>query len=148
MEPAKGKKLSSSSSPPDSPDLPPSDDMALVAHNNPTSLLGTGSVATGASNAGINKRYRPAPAKTFQCRGYGECRMVFSRSEHLARHIRYEPNLLVPYKQCTLHHTAYTGNTPVNAPSLATVENNSRVSIIFVNMLRPFTPIRSIRMSR
>ncbi|TFK20109.1 hypothetical protein FA15DRAFT_659364 [Coprinopsis marcescibilis] len=34
------------------------------------------------------KRYRPAPAKTFQCRGYGECNMVFSRSEHLARHIR------------------------------------------------------------
>ncbi|KIO22730.1 hypothetical protein M407DRAFT_27760 [Tulasnella calospora MUT 4182] len=34
------------------------------------------------------KRYRPAPAKTFQCRGFGECRMVFSRSEHLARHIR------------------------------------------------------------
>ncbi|KAF7354033.1 hypothetical protein MVEN_01090200 [Mycena venus] len=29
-----------------------------------------------------------APAKTFQCAGYGECRMVFSRSEHLARHIR------------------------------------------------------------
>ncbi|KAF8061869.1 hypothetical protein FPV67DRAFT_300117 [Lyophyllum atratum] len=38
--------------------------------------------------AGVNKRYRPAPAKTFQCRGYGDCRMVFSRSEHLARHIR------------------------------------------------------------
>ncbi|OCH87270.1 hypothetical protein OBBRIDRAFT_696756, partial [Obba rivulosa] len=37
---------------------------------------------------GVAKRYRPAPAKTFQCRGYGECRMVFSRSEHLARHIR------------------------------------------------------------
>ena len=35
------------------------------------------------------RRSRPAPAKTFQCRGYGECRMVFSRSEHLARHIRY-----------------------------------------------------------
>lgn len=40
-------------------------------------------------SAAITKRYRPAPAKTFQCRGYGECRMVFSRSEHLARHIRY-----------------------------------------------------------
>ncbi|KAL4065060.1 hypothetical protein J3A83DRAFT_4100142 [Scleroderma citrinum] len=38
--------------------------------------------------SGVNKRYRPAPAKTFQCRGYGDCRMVFSRSEHLARHIR------------------------------------------------------------
>lgn len=44
--------------------------------------------ANGNGNAGVNKRYRPAPAKTFQCRGYGECRMVFSRSEHLARHIR------------------------------------------------------------
>ncbi|KAG7086195.1 hypothetical protein E1B28_002158 [Marasmius oreades] len=40
---------------------------------------------TGAVN---NRKYRPTPAKTFQCRGYGECRMVFSRSEHLARHIR------------------------------------------------------------
>jgi hypothetical protein len=50
----------------------------LVAHHPP-------SLAAG----GINKRYRPAAAKTFQCRGYGECRMVFSRSEHLARHIRY-----------------------------------------------------------
>ncbi|KAG6817070.1 hypothetical protein H0H87_000249 [Tephrocybe sp. NHM501043] len=38
--------------------------------------------------AQATKRYRPAPAKTFQCKGYGECRMVFSRSEHLARHIR------------------------------------------------------------
>ncbi|TBU29223.1 hypothetical protein BD311DRAFT_693072 [Dichomitus squalens] len=41
------------------------------------------------ASSGVGKaRYRPAPAKTFQCRGYGECRMVFSRSEHLARHIR------------------------------------------------------------
>ncbi|KAJ7076736.1 hypothetical protein B0H15DRAFT_790274, partial [Mycena belliarum] len=41
-----------------------------------------------AAAAGVGKRYRPAPAKTFQCRGFGECRMVFSRSEHLARHVR------------------------------------------------------------
>ncbi|KAG8758839.1 hypothetical protein FRC14_007257 [Serendipita sp. 396] len=34
------------------------------------------------------KRYRTTPAKTFQCTGFGDCRMVFSRSEHLARHIR------------------------------------------------------------
>ncbi|KAI6110282.1 hypothetical protein EDD16DRAFT_1898008 [Pisolithus croceorrhizus] len=63
-------------------DSSPSSDMAtaLVAsplvHPNPTPVVG------------VNKRYRPAPAKTFQCRGYGDCRMVFSRSEHLARHIR------------------------------------------------------------
>ncbi|KAF8839082.1 hypothetical protein BDN67DRAFT_906254 [Paxillus ammoniavirescens] len=55
---------------------------ALVAPNNPTIL------PAPPGSGGINKRYRPAPAKTFQCRGYGECRMVFSRSEHLARHIR------------------------------------------------------------
>ncbi|KAJ7076527.1 hypothetical protein C8R44DRAFT_826766 [Mycena epipterygia] len=30
----------------------------------------------------------PLIAKTFQCRGFGECRMVSSRSEHLARYIR------------------------------------------------------------
>lgn len=55
---------------------------ALVAPNNPSILSATAGIQ------GVNKRYRPAPAKTFQCRGYGECRMVFSRSEHLARHIR------------------------------------------------------------
>ncbi|KAH7906551.1 hypothetical protein BJ138DRAFT_982318, partial [Hygrophoropsis aurantiaca] len=55
---------------------------ALVASNSPTIL------PASAGGIGVNKRYRPAPAKTFQCRGYGECRMVFSRSEHLARHIR------------------------------------------------------------
>ena len=48
------------------------------------------------AGAGVNKRYRPAPAKTFQCRGYGDCRMVFSRSEHLARHIRYHSPLSSP----------------------------------------------------
>lgn len=31
----------------------------------------------------------PSSAKTFQCKGYGDCKMVFSRCEHLARHIRY-----------------------------------------------------------
>lgn len=41
-----------------------------------------------AAGAGVAKRYRSTATKTFQCRGYGECRMVFSRSEHLARHIR------------------------------------------------------------
>ncbi|KAJ4477475.1 hypothetical protein J3R30DRAFT_3486405 [Lentinula aciculospora] len=40
------------------------------------------------SNATTTKRSRPTPSKTFQCRNYGDCRMVFSRSEHLARHIR------------------------------------------------------------
>jgi C2H2 transcription facotor len=63
---------------------------------------------------GINKRYRPAPAKTFQCRGYGECRMVFSRSEHLARHIRSAHFLFntfsCPLSSCRLRK--HTGERP------------------------------------
>ncbi|KAJ7084584.1 hypothetical protein B0H15DRAFT_386580 [Mycena belliarum] len=45
-------------------------------------------LADGGGGSGAPRRYRSAPPKTFQCAGYGECRMVFSRSEHLARHIR------------------------------------------------------------
>ncbi|KAH8980390.1 hypothetical protein EDB86DRAFT_2980423 [Lactarius hatsudake] len=62
----------------------PHSDMAtpLVLPQNPQQPL------QQQQNGGVNRRYRPAPAKTFQCRGYGDCRMVFSRSEHLARHIR------------------------------------------------------------
>ncbi|KAJ6537285.1 hypothetical protein DFH09DRAFT_91246 [Mycena vulgaris] len=49
---------------------------------------GDESPPTGSAGGAGGKRYRSAPPKTFQCAGYGECRMVFSRSEHLARHIR------------------------------------------------------------
>jgi len=69
-------------SPPDQPS--PDDDINMAA------VVASGIVPNMPGPAsGVNKRYRPAPAKTFQCRGFGECRMVFSRSEHLARHIRY-----------------------------------------------------------
>ncbi|KAI9452675.1 hypothetical protein F5148DRAFT_499104 [Russula earlei] len=54
----------------------------------PTNPLQTQQLHQQQNGPGVNRRYRPAPAKTFQCRGYGDCRMVFSRSEHLARHIR------------------------------------------------------------
>ena len=66
------------------PSAPRPLDDALVApvDHDPQPALPT------APSAGVNKRYRTAPAKTFQCRGYGDCRMVFSRSEHLARHVR------------------------------------------------------------
>ncbi|KAI0736380.1 hypothetical protein C8Q72DRAFT_252927 [Fomitopsis betulina] len=62
--------------------------MAAAAVAPPAAQPPSPPASTPASSAGVNKRYRPAPAKTFQCRGYGDCRMVFSRSEHLARHIR------------------------------------------------------------
>ncbi|KAI0737475.1 hypothetical protein C8Q80DRAFT_1076310, partial [Daedaleopsis nitida] len=62
---------------------------AVVAHHHPFPPPGASPRDAAAASSGVGKaRFRPAPAKTFQCRGYGECRMVFSRSEHLARHIR------------------------------------------------------------
>ncbi|KAI0648572.1 hypothetical protein C8Q79DRAFT_888257, partial [Trametes meyenii] len=62
---------------------------AVVAQQQPFASAPQDSRPPTAASSGVGKtRYRPAPAKTFQCRGYGECRMVFSRSEHLARHIR------------------------------------------------------------
>ena len=30
----------------------------------------------------------PKAVKIFQCSGYGQCNMTFTRSEHLARHVR------------------------------------------------------------
>ncbi|THG94126.1 hypothetical protein EW026_g7280 [Hermanssonia centrifuga] len=67
-----------------------SEDMAVAVAHMPQPFLPPPSSTSPIvqSSTTMNKRYRPAPAKTFQCRGYGECRMVFSRSEHLARHIR------------------------------------------------------------
>ncbi|KAJ6453832.1 hypothetical protein C8R47DRAFT_243053 [Mycena vitilis] len=71
-----------------------SSSMDYGSYSNPLTLLpcdgadGMG-VGQGVGQVGVSgKRYRSAPPKTFQCAGYGECRMVFSRSEHLARHIR------------------------------------------------------------
>jgi hypothetical protein len=99
-------------------------------------------------NGGVNRRYRPAPAKTFQCRGYGDCRMVFSRSEHLARHIRFVFLALPPPRPSVPGSLPLpSGNTPANVLSLVIVANSSLASTIFVNMLKPFTPINRMPMS-
>ena len=43
------------------------------------------------SSVGDSRRgSRSGKPKLFQCTGYGDCRMVFTRSEHLARHMRYK----------------------------------------------------------
>ena len=115
-------------------DSPHSDNMAtLVAHPQSTAPQ---------QNGGVNRRYRPAPAKTFQCRGYGDCRMVFSRSEHLARHIRFVFLALPPPRpDAPGSFSPPSGNTLANVLSLVIVASNSLASTIFANMLRLFTPI-------
>lgn len=47
--------------------------------------------ADGSPPLGKSTQARPRrpPTKLFRCSGYGECNMTFSRSEHLARHVRY-----------------------------------------------------------
>lgn len=43
---------------------------------------------TVAPEVDIKKTPRARGAKVFRCTGFGNCNMAFSRSEHLARHIR------------------------------------------------------------
>jgi hypothetical protein len=127
--------------------LSPSDegDMAtMVLHSTNPSIQ---------NSAGVNKRYRPVPAKTFQCRGYGECRMVFSRSEHLARHIRSVScpprfSFFNPHpRSLSLSLSHISENTRANDPSHVIVENNFLVSIISVSMPRRFMQTSKNRMN-
>jgi hypothetical protein len=95
------------------------------------------------NGSGVNRRYRPAPAKTFQCRGYGDCRMVFSRSEHLARHIRSVFLALSSLRPSSVPDSLIilsTGSTPANVLSPAIVESSSLVSTICANMPRQCMP--------
>ncbi|KAG8746123.1 hypothetical protein FRC10_005989 [Ceratobasidium sp. 414] len=55
----------------------------------PSSSLTPDDAVSRAKKPGVGPvRTRTAPSKTFVCRGFGDCSMVFSRSEHLARHVR------------------------------------------------------------
>ncbi|KAI8979318.1 hypothetical protein BDF20DRAFT_820337 [Mycotypha africana] len=46
------------------------------------------SAATGNTASHHPKKTRSTKPKLFQCTGFGDCHMVFTRSEHLARHTR------------------------------------------------------------
>ncbi|TNY20748.1 hypothetical protein DMC30DRAFT_351809, partial [Rhodotorula diobovata] len=39
-------------------------------------------------NALSQSQLKKQPAKLFRCTGFGDCQMTFTRSEHLARHVR------------------------------------------------------------
>ncbi|KAJ1310521.1 hypothetical protein OPQ81_007251 [Rhizoctonia solani] len=82
--------MKTESTPPKDPPTPPSA-VSKAASTSPaaatTALAEDG--APRAKKAGVGPvRTRAAPSKTFVCRGFGDCSMVFSRSEHLARHVR------------------------------------------------------------
>lgn len=48
-----------------------------------------GGAANPGNNTGSNNSGTGSNATVFQCSGFGDCHMVFTRSEHLARHVRY-----------------------------------------------------------
>lgn len=120
---------------------PTSSDMAAAVAAQPL-VPGANAVQPG---TGVNKRYRPAPAKTFQCRGFGDCRMVFSRSEHLARHIRCVLSASNICQWAVRNSTP--GNTPASVRLPATAASSSRGSTISASMRRPCTPTSRRRTS-
>ncbi|ELU43786.1 zf-C2H2 domain-containing protein [Rhizoctonia solani AG-1 IA] len=84
--------MKTESTPPKDPPTPPSA-TTKAASMSPTAVTtALTDDAPRAKKAGVGPvRTRAAPSKTFVCRGFGDCSMVFSRSEHLARHVRSVP---------------------------------------------------------
>ena len=54
----------------------------------PRSNSANGTVTTTITSNTTNNSNNNHKQRLFQCTGYGDCRMVFTRSEHLARHAR------------------------------------------------------------
>ncbi|KAK9467111.1 hypothetical protein V1512DRAFT_237765 [Lipomyces arxii] len=74
----------------------------------------------------VTRRSKSRPPKKFECSGFGDCHMTFTRSEHLARHIRKHTGER-PFR-CTCGrsfsrldnlrqhaHTVHAADTPVTA---------------------------------
>jgi hypothetical protein len=94
------------------------------------------------------KKARSIKTKLFQCTGFGACQMVFTRSEHLARHTRKhtgEKPFLCVVPGCTrrfsrfdnmMQHTQTHKATRSKSPS-STVSSNSSTSSLSSNLYEP-----------
>jgi hypothetical protein len=73
------------------------DDTEMPAYSTRSGLPNTSGSNGSSSRPGssskestsASKKPKTKSTKVFQCTGYGECTMQFTRSEHLARHIRF-----------------------------------------------------------
>jgi hypothetical protein len=77
-------------------------------------------------------RSKKKKSQRFYCTDYPPCSLSFTRSEHLARHIRY----VTPLLSEDLPGLTLLGNTLVNVPFNATAPADSRDSITFDSMPR------------
>ncbi|OAQ24952.1 hypothetical protein K457DRAFT_81226, partial [Linnemannia elongata AG-77] len=73
-------------------DHPYQDNGSSNEHYSSSSSSSSKQTSPAPSNRSDSNRDSPAlkgsKGKLFQCSGFGDCRMVFTRSEHLARHAR------------------------------------------------------------
>ena len=74
--------LSQSFAPPSTSQLPPS---SLVSASSSDPLSSTAATPDNAADGLSSKKQS---SKMFRCTGFGDCSMTFTRSEHLARHVR------------------------------------------------------------
>ena len=96
------------------PDEEEEEDIEMTAYSTRSSLPNVSSVNGNSSRPGSSpkdsgsaiKKPKTKSNKVFQCTGYGDCTMQFTRSEHLARHIR----LVFPRKSLTIRK--HTGERP------------------------------------
>lgn len=77
----------------DTEDADEDEEMAAYTSRNGPPQTSTGSAGSrpGSSSkdsGSAAKKPKTKSTKVFQCTGYGDCTMQFTRSEHLARHIR------------------------------------------------------------
>lgn len=80
----------------DTEDADEDEDVEMTAYSTrsglPNSSMGSNSRPGSSSkdSGSAPKKPKTKSTKVFQCTGYGDCTMQFTRSEHLARHIRLE----------------------------------------------------------
>jgi len=75
----------------DTEDADEDEEMAVYSSRpgpNATGSTGSRPGSSSKDSGSAPKKAKTKSTKIFQCTGYGDCTMQFTRSEHLARHIR------------------------------------------------------------
>lgn len=85
------------------------------------------------AGSGGDRPSKKKKGQRFFCKDYPPCKLSFTRSEHLARHIRYVASIILSQLELTTQSTA---STQANDPSHATALDASPGSITSDSMRR------------
>lgn len=66
----------------------------------------------GRKRAPVKETRTRKKGQKFQCTGYGDCNLCFTRSEHLSRHIRFVQFLFAQLEVKLTNHRKHTGEKP------------------------------------